>query len=101
MFKLLFRTISVITFITLLLVAVAIWKGGAPFRAAGERTIALGTAIVQLADLIDDVLDRKEEVHESVKQLRETLEGVKGITGEDETTGKRENGSVHPDEKPE
>jgi hypothetical protein len=85
----------------LLLVAVAVWKGGAPFRAVGETTVVVGTAIVQVGDMVDKLMGRKEEVRKSVRHIAETFKEKESVTGEKGTTAKKENESAHQNKKPE
>ena len=86
MFKLISKTISTIMFIIILVVVIAIWKGGEPFRIAGQKTIVFGEGMKQFGEIVDDLLDRKEEVRETVKHLKETIDKVENVTG-----GKAEN----------
>jgi hypothetical protein len=97
----LFKVLAVVMMFILLLVAVAVWKGGAPFRAVGETTVAIGTAIVQIGDLVDELMGRKEEVKESIRHITETFKKTERVTGEEDTTEKKENGSAHQNKKPE
>jgi hypothetical protein len=109
MFKLIFKTISIITFIFIMVVVVAIWKGGEPFRIAGEKTIVFGEGMKGFADIVDDLLDRKEEVRETVKHLKETIDKVDNVTGNktENVTDKKDsstdqdNGPVNKDKETE
>jgi nitrogen fixation/metabolism regulation signal transduction histidine kinase len=83
MFKIIFRTITIIVFIAILIVALAAWKGGKPFRWLGKKTEAVGVAIGQFGDMIDNLKGKKEEVKKTYKEIKETLsEGKEAITKE-------------------
>ena len=84
MFRLIFRTITIIVFTVILIVVLGVWQGGKPFRWLGKKTESVGTAIVQFGDMIDDLKGKKEEVKKTYKEIKETIsEGKKAVTGED------------------
>jgi len=98
MFKLIFRTITVIVFLIVLIAALAFWKGGKPFRWLGEKTESAGSAIVQFGDMIDDLKGKKDEVKKSYKEIKETLgEGKKALTKE---YIKKDNGTTDKSKQP-
>ncbi len=83
MFKIIFRTITIIVFLVILIAALAVWKGGKPFRWLGNKTESVGNAIGQFGDMIDDLKGKKEEVKKTYKDIKETLsEGKEALTKE-------------------
>jgi len=83
MFKIIFRTITIIVFLVILIAALAVWQGGKPFRWLGKKTESVGTAIVQFGDMIDDLKGKKNEVKKTYKEMKETLsEGKEALTKE-------------------
>lgn len=101
MINFMFKVLAVVMLFIFLLVAVAVWKGGAPFRAVGETTVVIGTAIVQVGDLIDELMGRKEEVKESVRHITETFKKTESVSEEKETAGKKEDESANQNKEPE
>lgn len=83
MFKLIFRTITIIVFSVILIAVLAVWQGGRPFRWLGNKTESVGNAIVQFGDMIDDLKGKKEEVKRTYKEIKDTLsEGKEALTKE-------------------
>lgn len=83
MFKLIFRTITIIVFLAILITVLAIWQGGKPFRWIGKKTEAVGVSIGQFGDMIDNLKGKKEEVKKTYKDIKETLsEGKEALTKE-------------------
>ena len=109
MFKLISKTISTIMFIIILVVVIAIWKGGEPFRIAGQKTIVFGEGMKQFGEIVDDLLDRQEEVRETVKHLKETIDKVENVAGgkagnvtdNKDSSTEQDNGSVNKDKESE
>lgn len=109
MFKLIFKTVYTITFIFMIIVVVAIWKGGEPFRIAGEKTIVFGEGMKGFADIVDDLMDRKEEVTKTVKHLKDTIDKVENVTGDKtenvtekkDSSTEQDNGPVNKDKETE
>jgi hypothetical protein len=98
MFKIIFRTITIIVFSVILIVGLAVWKGGKPFRWLGKKTESVGNAIGQFGDMIDDLKGKKDEVKKTYKEIKETIsEGKKALTRED--TGK-DNGTNTKSKQP-
>ena len=83
MFKIIFRTITIIVFLSILITVLAVWQGGKPFRWLGKKTESVGVAIVQFGDMIDDLKGKKDEVKKTYKEIKETLsEGKEALTKE-------------------
>ena len=83
MFKIIFRTITIIVFIVILIAALAFWKGGKPFRWLGKKTESVGVVIGQFGDMIDNLKGKKNEVKKTYKEIKETLsEGKEALTKE-------------------
>ncbi len=73
MFKLIFRTISLSTFLLILIIGLALWKGGDPFRKAGEIVTDAGKTITRFGDFVDDVKRGGKKVQKTYDQLKETI----------------------------
>lgn len=79
MFKLIFKAMVIISFVAFLLVALAFWKGGEPFRIFGEGTLAVGKKIMEFGDFVDDIT-------RGVKKKRKKIERIKDeISSKNET----------------
>ena len=70
MFKLIFRTMTIILFIVFLTLGLAMWKGGEPFRVFGEGTIVIGKAISEFGDFVDDFIAGGKKVQKSYDKLK-------------------------------
>jgi hypothetical protein len=79
MFKLIFRLISLAVISVILVVAIAVWKGGEPFRWLGEGTIAAGQIIKRFADTVDGIRKGGEKVGEQLIELKEDYDSLKEI----------------------
>jgi len=73
MFKLIFRTITVIVFLCFLTIGLAFWKGGEPFRWVGEGMVTMGEKVSDVGDLIDEMIDGGNKVKKSYKELKEVI----------------------------
>lgn len=76
-FKFIFKLISLITFFILAIVAVAVWKGGEPFRWVGEGTVIIGKAIIKFGDTVDEIKKGGEKVGEHLIEMKETMDTFK------------------------
>lgn len=74
MFKLIFRTITVIMFLVFLVIGLAFWKGGEPFRRAGDGMVTIGEKIAGAGDLIDEMKQGGEKVKKSYNELKEVID---------------------------
>jgi hypothetical protein len=77
MFKLIFRTITVMVLLIFVTVALAIWKGGEPFRYFGEGVTVVGKSIMNFGDYVD-------EFKSGSKNLRKKYDKVKEIIKNDD-----------------
>lgn len=73
MFKLIFRTITLIMFLLFISIGLALWKGGEPFRWIGEGTVIIGRTISGFGDFVDDVIKGSDIVQETYEQLKENV----------------------------
>ncbi len=71
MTKLIFRVTSTILILIILTVVLAFWKGGAPFRWVGEKTVAAGETIIHFGDIVDELKEGAKKAQETLKQLKE------------------------------
>ncbi len=72
MAKLIFRVTSTILVLIILTVVLAFWKGGAPFRWAGEKTVAAGETIIHFGDIVDELKGGAKKTQEILTQLKES-----------------------------
>ena len=77
MFKLLFRLITVTMFIFFLVIGVAVWKGGEPFRIWGEGIIAVGHEISRFGDLVDELAEDSRAAGKIKEAVKKTYESEK------------------------
>lgn len=94
MFKCIFKTLAFIIILVIVIVALAFWKGGEPFRWIGKKTESAGRAAGEFGDMIDGVKETKEKAETTLKGLKETISHKKNkddgqSKGKDETTTKR------------
>ena len=73
MFKFIFRTITLIMFLFVLIVGLAVWKGGDPFRSMGQGITNTGNVVSKFGDLVDDIKHGGEKVHKTYDQLKDTI----------------------------
>jgi hypothetical protein len=73
MFKLIFRTISLTLFITILITGLAIWKGGEPFIWVGKKIEAAGKTIIRFGHVVDDLRYKKKQVETTIKRLKDVV----------------------------
>jgi len=73
MFKFMFRTITLIMFLLFLIVGLAVWKGGDPFRAIGQRITVAGDVVSKFGDLVDDIRQGGEKINKTYDQLKDTI----------------------------
>jgi len=83
MFKLIFRTVIITVFLIFVTVALAIWKGGEPFRYFGEGVTVVGKSIINFGDFVDEFISgsklrkKYDKVKEIIKDDGEESEGRK------------------------
>lgn len=87
MFKLIFKIISFIVFLIIVIVGLAVWKGGEPFRWAGEKAEIIGNIMKNVGDRIDQIKDGSKDVEKKLKNLKEELKSM------------QVNGKKHPEDK--
>ncbi len=73
MFKFIFRTITLIIFLSFVIIGLAVWKGGDPFRIMGQGITDAGNVITRFGDFVDDVKAGGNKVHKTYDQLKDTL----------------------------
>lgn len=78
MFKLIFRTILIIFILIVIIVALAVWKGGDSFRWIGKKTESVGRAICGFGDIVDGVKKGKKKAEKTLKELKEKDKGENG-----------------------
>ena len=74
MFKIIFRTITIIVFLIFLIIGIALWKGGEPFRWVGEGLETIGEKVSDVGDLIDEMIDGGKQVKKSYNELKEVID---------------------------
>jgi hypothetical protein len=73
LFKFILRTITLIIFIVFILIGLAIWKGGAPFRTMGKKIVEAGNVISQFGDFVDDVKRGSKKMEKTYDHLKESV----------------------------
>ena len=56
-----------------LIVLLAVWRGGEPFRWMGDKVVIAGRAIEQFGDTIDVVKRGSDKIKKKIKELKEDL----------------------------
>jgi hypothetical protein len=79
MFKFIFKSITIFFFLIFLIVSLAIWKGGEPFRWIGDGLVIMGKTVMDFGDTVDEFIEGSKEVRESVEKIKDVI-----ITDEDE-----------------
>ncbi|MBI4699067.1 MAG: hypothetical protein HY758_09260 [Nitrospirae bacterium] len=74
MFKLIFKTIGLLIIIVLLAVALALWKGGEPFRWIGEKTESAGQSVVKFGDKVDELREGGKKAEKKIMDLKDRIE---------------------------
>lgn len=74
MFKLIFRTINTIVLIVFLIIGLAFWKGGEPFRWVGDGMAIIGKKVSDVGDIVDEMLDGGNKVKKSYNELKEVMD---------------------------
>jgi hypothetical protein len=74
MFKLIFRTITLIMFLVSLAVGLAFWKGGEPFRVVGEGMVTIGKKVSGVGDIIDEAIKGGKKVKKSYIKIKKIVE---------------------------
>ena len=70
MFKLIFRTMTIVLFLVFLTLGLAMWKGGEPFRVFGAGVTVIGKTISEFGDFVDDFIARGKKVQKSYDKLK-------------------------------
>lgn len=73
MFKLIFRTVIVTVFLVFVTVALAIWKGGEPFRYFGEGVTVVGKSIMNFGDFVDEFKSGSKKLRKSYDTLKDAI----------------------------
>lgn len=74
MFKLIFRTITLIMFLIFLTIGLVFWKGGEPFRWVGDGMVVIGEKVSAAGDVIDEIISGGKEVKKSYEELKEVID---------------------------
>jgi len=73
MFKLIFRTVIILLFLMFVTVALAIWKGGEPFRYFGEGVRVVGKSIMTFGDFVDEFKSGSKQMRKSYDKLKDAI----------------------------
>lgn len=63
-------------FLFCLVVGLAVWKGGEPFRVFGEGMIIMGQEISKFGDFVDEVVNGSDEVKRTYKKFKKVIDTV-------------------------
>ncbi len=70
MFKLIFKFMTVTIFLVFLIIGLALWKGGEPFRIFGEGLVAVGNETKRFGDFVDKVVKGSNVVKETIDKFQ-------------------------------
>ena len=92
MFKLISKILSFIIFIILVVVALAVWKGGEPFRWLGRKTAEAGRIIESFGELVVEMKAGKKKASEKLIEIKGSFDSIqKDKKGQEEENKKPEN----------
>jgi hypothetical protein len=63
-------------FLFCLIVGLAVWKGGEPFRVFGEGMIIMGQKISEFGGFVDEVVNGSNEVKRTYKKFKKVIDTV-------------------------
>lgn len=67
-------------FLIVLVIGLALWKGGEPFRILGDGMVIAGKKIQEFADTIDRLKSGGKKVGKQVIEMQETVNEATGKT---------------------
>ncbi|MEW6601085.1 MAG: hypothetical protein AB1499_08950 [Nitrospirota bacterium] len=73
MFKLIFKTVIITIFLMFVTVALALWRGGEPFRYFGEGVTIVGKSIVTFGDYIDEFKSGSSKIQKHYDKLKDAM----------------------------
>lgn len=73
MFKLIFRMMFLAIFLVFISAALAIWKGGEPFRYFGEGVIVVGQSIEKFGDFVDEFVSGSDKLRRKYDKLKDII----------------------------
>lgn len=73
MFKLIFKATLLLWFLIFITAALAIWKGGEPFRYFGEGVIVVGNSIMKFGDFVDEFIAEGKSLRKSYDKLKDIV----------------------------
>jgi hypothetical protein len=73
-FKLIYKTIVITVFLVFVSIALAMWKGGEPFRIFGDGLTVVGKSIMKFGDLVDEFIDGGKKLRESYDKLKDVID---------------------------
>lgn len=74
MLKLIFKTILAGIILIAIIIALTVWKGGEPFRWAGDKTEKIGRLIGKFGDLIDGIKEGKKKAGETLDKFKDAID---------------------------
>jgi hypothetical protein len=77
MFRLIFRTISLFMFLLILVIGLALWKGGEPFRWFGEGLVQIGRDVTKFGDVVDEIIDGGKKISRNYDKIKEIIDSEK------------------------
>jgi ribosomal protein S11 len=94
MFKLIFKLISLIVIVALVIIGLAVWKGGEPFRWFGKKAETAGKVIIEIGDRIDKIRQGSKEAGKKLKEIKKEIEEIK------DRSSKANNGTIDKGQEP-
>ena len=77
MFRMIFRMISLFMFLLFLVIGLALWKGGEPFRWFGGGLVLIGRDVTKFGDGVDEVIDGGRKISKNYGKIREIIDSDK------------------------
>lgn len=82
MFKMVKRIIGIILIIAIIFIALALWRGGEPFKWFGKKSENAGKIIREKSKAVGEEADRIKEKKEHIKEVTEQVTKGVGKAGE-------------------
>jgi len=77
MFRMIFRMISLVMFLLFLVIGLALWKGGEPFRWVGEGLVQIGRDVTKFGDVVDEIIDGGKKIGRNYDKIKEIIDSEK------------------------
>ena len=74
--KFIFKSMSLLTGLIVILSALILWRGGQDFRWAGEKTEQLGRGLADFGEFADNALELRKKFTDTPEQIHNTTTDI-------------------------